>query len=96
MGEGVCSLQDSRATLGRSIIYPIIIILFISFLRALLLSPFVLVWLRKGAYRVSEGGVNTRGRLGVFRGLRSCCTPVKSGAIHAFENIRVYIECSHR
>ena len=96
MGEGACSIQGSRATLGRSTIYLIIIILFISFLRALLLSPFVLVWLGKGAYRVSEGGVNTRGQLGVRRDLRPCCTPVESGAIHAFENIRVYIECSHR
>ncbi len=55
MGEGACSIQDSRATLGRSTIYLIIIILFISFLRALLLSPFVFIWLRKGAYGVSEG-----------------------------------------
>jgi hypothetical protein len=52
-------------TLGRSTIYLIIIILFISFLRTFLLSPFVLVWLREGVYRVSEGGVNTRGRLGI-------------------------------
>jgi hypothetical protein len=96
VGEGACSIQGSRATLGRSTIYLIIIILFISFLTALLPSPFVLIWLRKGAYGVSEGGVNTRGQLVVCRGLRPCCTPVKSGAIHAFENIRVYIECSHR
>jgi hypothetical protein len=46
-------LSYSRA--GRSTIYLIIINLIISFLRALLLTPFVLVWLRKGAYRVSEG-----------------------------------------
>jgi hypothetical protein len=52
---------------GRSTIYLIIIILFISFLRTLLLSPFVLVWLRlrKDVYRVSEGGVSARGRLGI-------------------------------
>ena len=68
MGEGACSVQGSRATLGRSTISLIIIILFISFLRALLLSPFVLVWLGKGAYRVSEGGVNAGGQLGVCRG----------------------------
>ncbi len=96
MGEGACSIQGSRATLGRFTIYLIIIILFISFLRALLLSPFVLICLRKGVNGVSEDGVNTRGQLGVRRGLRPCCTPVKSGDIHAFENIRVYIECSHR
>jgi hypothetical protein len=89
-------LCRARATLGRSTIYLIIIILFISFLRALLLSPFVFIWLRKGANGVSEGGVNKRGQLVVSRGLRPCCTPVKSGTIHAFENIRVYIECSHR
>ena len=64
-GEGACSVQSSRATLGRSTIYLIIIILFISFLGTLLLSPFVLIWLRKGIYRVSEGGVNIRSRLGV-------------------------------
>ena len=40
MGYGACSIQSS---LGRSTIYLIIIILFISFLRTLLLSPFVLV-----------------------------------------------------
>ena len=65
MGLGAYSIQSSRATLGRSTIYLIIIILFISFLRTLLLSPFVLVWLGKGAYGASEGGVNTRGRLGI-------------------------------
>jgi uncharacterized membrane protein len=65
MGYGACSIQGSRATLGRSTIYLIFIILFISFLRTLLLSPFVLVWLRKDVYRVSEGGVSTRGRLGI-------------------------------
>jgi hypothetical protein len=68
VGEGGCSIQGWRlfytATLGRSTIYLIIIILFISFLRALLFSPFVLIWLRKGANGVSEGGVNTRGQLG--------------------------------
>ncbi len=31
VGEGACSIQGSRATLGRSTIYLIIIILFISF-----------------------------------------------------------------
>jgi hypothetical protein len=77
------------ATLGRSTIYLIIIILFVSLLRILLLSPFVIIWLRKGVYRVSEGGVNGRGQLGVYRGLRPCCTPVESSTIHAFENIRV-------
>jgi hypothetical protein len=65
-------------TLGRSTIYLIIIILFISLLRTLLLSSFVLIWLRKGVYRVSEGGVNARGHLGVCRGLRPCGTPVES------------------
>jgi hypothetical protein len=73
-----------------------ILILFISFLGALLLSPFVLIWLGKGVYRMSEGGVNTRGQLGVCGGLRPCCGPVESSTIHAFENIRVNIECSHR
>jgi hypothetical protein len=29
-------------------------------------------------------------------GLRPSCTPVESSTIHAFENIRVNIECSHR
>ncbi len=82
--------------LGRSTIYLIIIILFISFHRTLLLPSFILVWMRKGVYGVSEGGDNTRGRLGIWGGLRPCCTPIESGAIHAFENIRVYIECSHR
>jgi hypothetical protein len=55
---------DSRTT-RRSTIYLIIIILFISLLGTLLLSPFVLVWLREGVEGVSEGGVNTRGRLGI-------------------------------
>jgi hypothetical protein len=96
VGGGSCSIQDSRVVLGRSTNYLFIIILFVSFLRALLLSPFVLIWLRKGVHRVSEGGVNTRGQLGVRRDLRPCCTPVESGTIHAFENIRVNIECSHR
>ena len=91
-GEEPTLCNAPGATLGRSTIYLIIIIiLFISFLRALLLSPFVLIWLRKGVYGVSEGGVNTKGQLGVCRGLRPCCTPVKSGAMHAFENIRVCI-----
>jgi hypothetical protein len=56
VGGGACSIQGSRATLGRSTNYLIIIILIISFLRVLLLSPLVLIWLRKGVYRVSEGG----------------------------------------
>ena len=95
-GEESDLCRAPGATLGRSTIYLIIIILFISFLRTLLLSPFVLIWLRKGVYGVSEGGVNTKGQLGVCRGLRPCCTPAESSAIHAFENIRVNIECSHR
>jgi hypothetical protein len=95
-GEESALCRTPGATLGRSTIYLIIIILFISFLGTLPLSPFVLIWLRKGVYRVSEGGVNTRGQLGVCRGLRSCRTPAESGTIHAFENIRVNIECSHR
>jgi hypothetical protein len=94
-GEESALYRAPGATLGRSTIYLIIIILFISFLRTLLLSPFVLVRLREGVYRLSEGGVNTRGHLDVRRGLQPCCTPVKSSAIHAFENIRVNIECSH-
>ena len=64
-GEEPALCKAPGATLGRSTIYLIIIILFNSFLKTLLLSPFVLVWLRKGAYRVSGGGVNTRGRLGI-------------------------------
>ena len=64
MGEGACSIQNSWSTLGHSTIYLIIITLFISFLRTLLLTLFVLVCLRKGSYRVSEGGVNTGGQLG--------------------------------
>ena len=95
-GEEPTIYRAPVVTVGRSTIYLIIIILFISFLGTLLLSPFVLIWLRKGIYRVSEGGDNTRGRLGIWGGLRPCCTPIESGAIHAFENIRVYIECSHR
>ena len=97
-GYGVRSLLYTKfgATLGRSTIYLIIIILLISLLRTLLLSPFVLIWLRKCVYRVSDGGVNARGHLGVCGGLRPCCTPVESSTIHAFENIRVNIECSHR
>ncbi len=95
-GEEPTLCKAPGATLGRSTIYLIIIILFISLLRTLLLSPFVLIWLRKGVYRVSEDGVNARGHLGVCRGLRPCCTPVESSTIHAFENIRVNIECSHR
>jgi hypothetical protein len=31
----------------------------------------------------------------LFDGL-SWISPIESGAIHAFENIHVYIECSHR
>ena len=95
-GEEPALCKAPWATLGRSTIYLIIIILFISLLRTLLLSPFVLIWLGKGVYRVSEGGVSARGQLGVCRGLRPCCTPVESSTIHAFENIRVNIECSHR
>ncbi len=94
-GEEPTLYRAPVATLGRSTIY-LIIILFISLLRTLLLSPFVLIWLRKGVYRVGEDGVNARGHLGVCRGLRPCCTPVESSTIHAFENIRVNIECSHR
>jgi hypothetical protein len=41
------------------------IILLISSLRALLLPPFICVWLREGVHGVSEGGDNTRGRLGI-------------------------------
>jgi hypothetical protein len=92
-GEESALCRTPGATLGRSTIYLIIIILFISFLRTLLLSPFVLVRLREGVYRVSEGGVNTRGHLGVRRGLQPCLTPVKSSAIHAFENIRFRKSC---
>jgi hypothetical protein len=95
-GEEPALCRAPGATLGRSTIYLIIIILFISFLRTLLLSSFVLVRLREGGYRVSEGGVNTRGHLGVRRGVQPCCTPVESSTIHTFENIRVDIECSHR
>ena len=43
----------------------VIIILFISFLRTLLLPPFILVWQREGAYGVGEGADNTKGRLGI-------------------------------
>ena len=81
---------------GRSTIYLIIIILFISFLGTLLLPSFIFVWLREGAYGVREGGDNTRGRLGISVGLRPRFTPVESGAKHAFENIRVYVKCFHR
>ncbi len=95
-GEDPALCRAPGATLGRSTIYLIIIILFFSFLRTLLLSPFVLIRLREGVYRVSEGGVNTRGHLGVCRGIRPYCTPVESSTIHTFENIRVNIECSHR
>jgi hypothetical protein len=75
-GEASDLCRAPEATLGRSTIYLIIIILFISFLGTLLLSPFVLIRLREGVYRVSEDGVNTRGHLGVRRGLQSCFTPV--------------------
>ena len=95
-GEESALCKAPGATVGRSTIYLIIIILFISLLGTLLLSPFVPIWLGKGVYRVSEGGVSARGQLGVCRGLRPCCTPVESSTIHAFENIRVNIECSHR
>ena len=96
MGEESALCRAPGATLGRSTIYLIIIILFISLLGTLLLSPFVLICLGKGVYRVSEGGVNARGQLCFCRGLRPCCTPVESSVIHAFENIRVNIECSYR
>ena len=46
-------------------IYLIIIILLISPFRTLLLPSFILIWLREGVYGVSEGGDNTRGRLGI-------------------------------
>ena len=46
-------------------IYLIIIILLISPLRTLLLPSFILIWLSEGVYGVSEGGDNTRGRLGI-------------------------------
>jgi len=62
-GEEPALYKAPGATLGRSTIYLIIIILFVSLLGTLLLSPFVLIWLGKGVYRVSEGGVNTRGQL---------------------------------
>ncbi len=77
-------------------IYLIIIILLISPLRTLLLPSFKIIWLRKGVYGVSEGGVNTRGQVDSCGGFRPCCGPVESSTIHAFENIRVNIECSHR
>jgi hypothetical protein len=96
LGEELPLCRDPGATLGRSTVYLIIIILFISLLGTLLLSPFVFVWLGKGVYRVSEGGVNARGRLSVYRVLRPSCAPVESSAIHALENIRVNIECSYR
>ena len=48
-------MPGSQATLGRAASYLSIIILFISFLRTLLL-PFILVCLREGVYGVSEGG----------------------------------------
>ncbi len=54
-GEEPTLCTAPGATLGRSTIYLIIIILFISLLRTLLLSPFVLIWLRKGVYRVKIG-----------------------------------------
>ncbi len=59
-GEEPALCRVPGATLGRSTIYLIIIILFISFLRTLLLSPFVLIRLREGVYRVSEGCVNVK------------------------------------
>jgi hypothetical protein len=46
-------------------IYLVIIILLISSLRALLLPSFIFVWMREGVHGVSEGGDNTRGRLGI-------------------------------
>ncbi len=76
-------------------IYLVIIILLIFHLRTPPLPPLKLIWFRKGVYGVSEGGDNKGGRLGIRGGLRPCCTPTESGAIHAFENIRVYIEYSH-
>ncbi len=62
-GEEPALCKAPGTTLGRSTIYLIIIILFVSLLGTLLLSPFVLIWLGKGIYRVSEGGVNARGQL---------------------------------
>ena len=64
-GEEPVLYRVPGSTLGRSTIYLIIIILFNSYFKTLLLSPFVLVWLGEGVYRVSEGGANTRGRLGL-------------------------------
>jgi hypothetical protein len=93
---GACSIQDSWVTLGRSIYYlSYYYYLFIFRLRTLLLPPFKVIWFRKGVYGASEGGDNKGGRLDIWGGLRPCCTPAECGAIHAFENIRVYIECSH-
>ncbi len=76
---------DPRSSLY-TIYLIIIIILFISHLRTLLLPSFKIIWFRKGVYGVSEGGDNRGGRLGIWGGLRPCCTPAESGAIHAFEN----------
>jgi hypothetical protein len=68
-----------------------------------LLSPsFILTW-AGGVYGSNEGGDNHRGRLGFWKSLlqktnrqgRPCWTPAKSSTIHAFENIRVYVEYSH-
>ena len=64
-GEEPVLYRVHGSTLGRYTIYLIIIILFNSYFKTLLLSPFVLVWLGEGVYRVSEGGANTRGRLGL-------------------------------
>ncbi len=44
---------------------------------------------------VSPAGGRNGGRLGFWRSLRPRWTPAKSSTIHAFENIRVYIEYSH-
>jgi hypothetical protein len=62
-GYGVRSLFYTELP-GNPTIYRIIIILFISFLRTLLLPPFIFVWMKEGAYGVSEGDDNARGRLG--------------------------------
>ena len=65
VGESVLYRVPGRPWVVLYTIYLIIIILCIFHLGTPLLPSFKIIWLRKGAYGVSEGGDNRGGRLGI-------------------------------
>jgi len=82
--------------LGDLVLYTTYIIIYLFLFRlTTLLSPSFMSIRTGDVYGPEEGGVNNGGRLGFWRILQLRWTPAKSSTIHAFENIRVYIEYSH-